>query len=308
MNKKLGLVLPLLVMVIGVFNSKGQSVENGSFENWTLNQKGGFEDPDNWTTSNQWTTNLAAGAGITKSTDAANGKFAAKLITLGVGFAGQPFAAYMINGTLQISKTTGAPNLATAGMPMKTKPAALMGSYKYSAILPGDSAEAVVYLKAINNKGKVDTVAIGTIKLGPAATYTRFRIEILDIMPMATPDSIVIAFFSTNPTNPVHSGQLHLDSLEFDFATSIENWNAKSDVGLSVYPIPASTQVTIELSDFNGAYLLQVFSSMGKLVMQKQVTKAQSIIDISRLNTGHYFFQCANANKVFGSGKFVVED
>lgn len=94
----------------------------------------------------------------------------------------------------------------------------------------------------------------------------------------------------------------NLSSL-FDTTTAIESINQIKFI--SIYPNPASTQITFQFNLLEKKERLLLYNSLGQLVKTINVspnTKEQ-IVDISSLSKGIYLWRMSNGK----SGKFVVE-
>lgn len=78
-----------------------------------------------------------------------------------------------------------------------------------------------------------------------------------------------------------------------------------SQVDSKLYPNPANSIIYIE-SSFDGAVGVQVFDLTGKLILAETLD-AISSINISKINSGVYFYVINNTDGVTSSGKFIKE-
>lgn len=156
-----------------------QEIINAGFENWdTTNNV-----PQNWSTKN---------GEINQSTDRYSGSYAAVIWTWY-----NRLSELLVNGKLL--PFPFADEIHKAGTPISVKPAYLKGVYKYTDVVSGDSAVAIVLLKKYDTiQNKIDTVGYGIKFLRPINTYTPFQVCITDMQPSVMPDSIVIAFSSSS--------------------------------------------------------------------------------------------------------------
>ena len=173
---------------------------NMDFEEWgsPLESAGKYEEPCGgvWATGNGGValSNLTT---TTKTTDAQNGTFAAKMTTvlaLGLISGGSIFA-----GEFELDLGNPA-NSALLGVPFSERPIGLKGYYKYLPV-GGDSANIMVVLTKFNaSSGRRDTIAYGAMPEKSAVdTYTEFNLTLDYNYPMgtATPDTIVVNFTSS---------------------------------------------------------------------------------------------------------------
>ncbi|MCB9233970.1 MAG: hypothetical protein H6581_20105 [Bacteroidia bacterium] len=204
---------------------QSQSLPNPSFESWdTLSGVNGtYETPSGWTTSNLY-SNLIAGMGVQQDGGAHQGFLAARLTTLSIGFAAQPYAGWVINGYPTVdSFGSGTPDILTGGSPLTVQPSRLTGWYKFTASEQFDSATVMIYLKSWNSTlHKRDTVALGFKQLAPAASYTYFQVPIQVVLPFQSADSIVVAIFSSHHPVSKANGMLLLDQLEADTLVALD--------------------------------------------------------------------------------------
>lgn len=104
----------------------------------------------------------------------------------------------------------------------------------------------------------------------------------------------------TYSDNAAVSGVNHyrLEQLDADGRKTYSNVvtvNFDGVSGLSVYPNPATTQVTVKATD-----LVQVYDLSGKLVLSQQPVNGTAVINISKLAKGTYVLKSGKT-----SGKFV---
>lgn len=276
-------------------HTQGQAIPNTNFENWISSGTPppfDWEEPTDWKSTNsltEWTL-----AGVRKTTDAYVGSFACQLSSVNIS-GGWP--SVVCNG---VPELMGDPfsdpsiNIITGGTPISAKPIKLTGFYKFENNNPIDSGYAVVILKKYNSTLQtIDTVGMGDFLFSEKSTFTSFEITINDWLPAVTPDSIVIAFYSTDPKKPyapdLQSIGLIVDSISLVFPpTSIEK---QEDLVLKpvVYPNPASDFLTISL-DESRLYELRLYTIIGqpvKIMTGKGITK----LDVSTLPKGHYFLR-----------------
>lgn len=84
----------------------------------------------------------------------------------------------------------------------------------------------------------------------------------------------------------------------------VEEWNRNAVV--NVYPVPASSVLTVQSNVPGEEATFRVCNSLGELVAEFPVNSAAEIIDIRFLPKGVYYYQLADGNGVMiGSGRFI---
>ena len=73
-----------------------------------------------------------------------------------------------------------------------------------------------------------------------------------------------------------------------------------------VYPNPASDIINFDIGMFKDFQLL-VYNQLGQVVLEDKLTQGNSMINISNLKKGIYFYKLQNTNAKTISGKFVKE-
>ena len=69
-----------------------------------------------------------------------------------------------------------------------------------------------------------------------------------------------------------------------------------SDIELNLFPNPTSDRITIQ-SDYFKNTTLQITDNFGKQMLQQNINKSETIIDLSNYSSGQYFFQLERDNK-----------
>ena len=292
----------LSAIFLSQINTQAQSILNNTFKHWTPSGQPApfnWEEPTDWKSINsmtEWTL-----AGVSKTTDAYVDSFACQLISVNIS-GGLP--SILCNGEPNL---IGSPfsdpsiDIITGGTPITTKPDKLVGYYKFDNNDPSDSGYAVVILKKYNtNLNKPDTVGMGDFLFPEQSTYTKFEIDIDDMMPTATPDSIVIAFYSTDPKKPMGPNfpttGLIVDSLGLWFApNSIEDPENKT-IEAHVYPNPTNQLLVI---DWEGSetYEINVYDVLGQSV-KVATGQGEVRLDVSKFPKGQYFIRMTNQNEI----------
>lgn len=76
---------------------------------------------------------------------------------------------------------------------------------------------------------------------------------------------------------------------------------------VKLYPNPATTYITFELSGSERGYSIQVYSFLGKKMTERQNISQKLTLDLNEFNRGLYMYHLLDASgKIVESGKFQV--
>ena len=190
----------------------GEQMPNGDMELWT-DLGLGYEDPDDWQTPNASTTILQIYS-TTKSTDAAQGTYSAKLETKSVGGFNTPGVITL--GKFNVDYVNFTAYL-TGGIPFTEKPTSLSGSFK-NLPAAGDSTLIIVYFTKYNTaESKTDTIGLGVkFNTETIASWTEFSIPI-NYFNAEEPDTMNLHVVSSNMLNPQEGSTMYIDNLVFGY-------------------------------------------------------------------------------------------
>lgn len=283
------IVFLILVVLFWQFSS-AQQLANSNFESWIKTDL--FEMPNGWTTSNEFSVPIGP-TGVSSDSLSFEGILSARIITTLIGFAAQPYPGFIVNGKMNVTGHYDVDSIYKAGEPFSGRPNALLGYYRYtSEAMIEDWGHAFVILKKYNpSKGSIDTVGYGSnVLLNPTEEFREFRVPITYLMEDVEPDSIVVAFFSTYPKNPLAGGMLWVDHLTFNYTTGREDPEKKENI--MIYPNPVGDRLFV-----NGPVpdRLTIFNSSGRIV---QLKESVSQLDTSSLPPGIYFLQIENDQQI----------
>jgi len=267
------------------------SLSNSGFEQWdSSNQAPPFDwhQPSDWSSTNPATEFNTAG--ITKSTDAHSGNFAARIITQNI------FGVYHAGGLVSGHAHAFAfPDYTiypiTGGQSVTGKPMHVSGYYKFSSTSANDSALLFVINKKWNvANSSYDTIGYSRLALAPVSSYTLFDLDIADWDNLNDPDSIVVAFFSSNPDTAFTGtgGVLLVDDVQIGFTSS-----AESNIGyhsITVFPNPVNSNLFIQSEDKINS--ISVFNILGMNVFEnRNINSTHSQIDVCNLSFGVYILE-----------------
>jgi hypothetical protein len=271
-----------------------QTITNSDFENWTPSGKEppfDWSEPTGWTSSNsmtEWTS-----AGVRKVTSAYHGSAAVAIASVMIS---EGWYSMICNGTPEKVFDFSAPrlNIITGGEPISIKPSKLTGYYKFTSQTAGDSAYAIIILKKWNSlAGHTDTIGWGAKTLGPAANYTKFEVMV-NYEFTTQPDSVVIAFYSTDPAKPAkpaqftQRGELTIDFISLDDAAGVKP--EQTAVSYSISPNPAQDKVTIKSKNQEEINAV-LYTSDGKSLGNYRGIGSLTIISSAAVKPGIYFLK-----------------
>ncbi len=248
--------LPIIAFMFASASAFAQIPNNG-FENWTTS--GSYSNPDGWGDINSRTASKSVYT-CTKGTPGSSGAAYLKLVSKTVsGMGVMPGIA--TSGVLDM--TTFQPK---SGFAFAQRPLKLTGSWQYMAS-GSDAGYVAVYLTKWNSTKKTRDIISETKKTlsGMAMSWASFSIT-LTYSSWEMPDSAIIVL-SASGTKPVASSYLYVDNLSFSGTATGVNAIENYATTISVYPNPATDQITIELSPKNSATVqLQLIDITGKLI------------------------------------------
>ena len=272
------------------FNSMAQ-LSNPGFEHWDDSGKPApfdWKQPTGWISTNSLTEWTAAN--IKPYQPALAGDYSLQLISVNIG-GGWPTA--VCNGNPKLISDFSEPSIdiITGGEPINYRPVRISGNYWFDGHAT-DKAYGVVILKKYNAaQQKYDTLGIGDKLFDPNLGFESFDIDILYASGIDQPDSIVVAFYSTDPENPKgfiagKKGFL-IDELVVDGAVGIcDCYEEESDY--VVYPNPSQNTVEIQTHNQDEIKAIHIFTMLGQKVLSEE---GNTQINIAHLNAGNYVIQ-----------------
>lgn len=301
-------IFHIILFVLVSLSASAQLLPNSGFEIWSTD--GPFGIPDEWTSSNEFTFNLTNTISLQSSTEYIEGSLSAFLYTTNLGFAGAPYAGWLVNGIPQLDYSTGLLDFFKAGTGFSEKPQVFKGYYRFeNNYVSTDSARVYVFLKKFDALTQhSDTVAIGFLKLGPSSIFSQFELPIYDLVPAVSPDSIVIAFTTTDVLEPVSGGVLWIDDLDYESQTGSVKEAIKPQILIS--PNPATEKITVQPKGITGIVKVNIYNSLGELVKLARMNQVDVPYDISLigLHRGVYFVKLIDGNTVLETKKLIVQN
>ena len=294
--------LLIAFLLLAGLSMNGQTITNPGFENWTTTSSYITDTlPTNW-----WSFFCNT---VKQTTDACQGMYATKIQGM---FSCGIAPGIMVNG----QAPTNYGSFMESGTPFTSKPSTFSGYYKYNDQGTGDSAEVTVVLKRYNSTlMQRDTVAYSVKTLPATASYTLFTVNIDDLMPGVSPDSIIIMFNSSKHymwnDSTWELPILYVDRINMAETPMSITENGNLLFQSFVYPNPfsetAKLSIDATLSELESA-ILTIFDLNGKKVMDYgSITSNKLQIHQQNLSKGSYFYQITAKNEFISRGKFIVQ-
>lgn len=262
-----------------------QTIPNNSFETW--NAGPGYEDPDQWTTLNPFST-TGAPITVTKSLNAQDGSFAMQLES-------KATSTDTIAATAWLGGANG------RGLPFTQRPGYFNVHAQYFPI-GGDTAH--IYVEFWKNNGTASTrVGDAMVRLlGNLASYT-LSSTLISWYGTTAPDSVRIVVLASSLYEPMPGTILLVDNMTFSGAAGIhDHTNA---VNISVYPNPAKDIVRFDSPE--ALSVIEIYDLSGRMVAAHEVNGQEAMINTSVLEAGIYIYSVKDTdNKVINRGKLNV--
>lgn len=112
---------------------------------------------------------------------------------------------------------------------------------------------------------------------------------------------------------PLVTGSLNLDAITIDNFPCDNNLfiesgrKAITETDIKIYPNPAKTEFTIELSSDNLYFYLSMFDLNGKEVMRNEINQLRTTFSTSYLQEGIYFIRLVNGNEIFNKKLLIIK-
>lgn len=287
-----------IILLVAFSHTKAQVIPNGGFEIWT--NPNGYNVPESWGNMNAKTASSSiytCTKGTPGSVDAAYLKLISKAVT-GMGVV----PAVAVSGTLD-PVTMAYDN----GFAINTRPTSLSGKWQYMAN-GNDAAVIKVFLTRWNPTTQLRET-VGTINQtlpGMVMVWGNFNFPITYTSP-ETPDSCLI-YLSASGATPEAGSYLYVDALNLVAPLATENF--KTTAGFSVYPNPASSNLTLDLSTLNAIpESIKISDLQGKIVSEtKNITSEIQNIALSNLANGMYFINITTKEGMSFIQKFIKNE
>lgn len=279
-------------ILIGMF-AQAQVLPNPGFENWTA--VGSYQNPNNWNNLNPNTSPLGVLTCL-KATgaDVHSGSSAIKLVTKSV--LGQNANGIATTGTISI-----APPGVSGGVSYSGRPDSIAGWYKYTSV-GGDNGFVQLLLYGVTGTDTVGFIRFQT-PASTVGTYTRFSAAIVYYNTNAV-DKAQWLLSSSGGFTAVVNSTLFVDDLEL--ITNNTNGIAPIEANfLTISPNPVTTELKIE--NFSAKLQFTLYNSIGEAIKTASLLKGNSVLDLSALANGIYYFSALDTEKnSVQKGKFIL--
>jgi hypothetical protein len=275
------LTLLLTFNLLAFSNAQTTLFEEG-FENWS--SLTGYEEPTDWLTSNFLYGFLipAPPATVLKSTDAAQGAFAAKLVAV------------------DINDSTRIRGFMLYNIPFTQRPTNISGSHKFTS--NGDTLNLTVFFSKFDPTGDTSATigGYGIQLTETVSNYTNFSAPI-QYQSSETPDSLTIFISSTD--QQLSSGFTYfIDNLKLEGPAGI--FDATNNKSLGIYPNPCNQSFILPAQKATAIVRLNDVS--GKLIQEVTLIAGEREIATSQLANGVYFVELNVDNVKIGTQRIVV--
>jgi type IX secretion system substrate protein len=307
--KKSILIAAVLILTLTSFIFGQGVIPTPDFETWaTHGTTTTWQEPVGWKSIDSFAVQLTAPAPVTKdSINPHGGSYDIQLQTK--TFFGQNYPGAACTGNFNIVTLSPLVYTITGGFPATTKAAALAGWYRDSLVGTGDTAYIIsFYTKWDNTLGKRDTVAYGGMKIGTSnLSWTHFQFNIInDSINAVAPDSGMVVLISGRVPGTIVGTTLWVDDLSL--LTGIDDVDPLNS-NYDLYPNPVSRNLYVKNNNFiRKNAVMNIYDEMGRNVNAYNLNDNLSVLNISSLSSGIYFYQIISTNQsIMKKGKFIVE-
>ena len=320
-------MLTILLLALAVNSAYSQSnVPNGDFENWynvVISASLNYDDlgtgpADNWLSTLNSLAAVPPTAGgpgpvtVFKTTDKYSGTYAARAVS--ANFPLGPVTIF-IPGMIGTAVMDMVGVKALLGRPCADcRPLHLKGYYKFEPV-NGDSCSAVILLSKWNAAAKKrDTIGYGKwVQKSPVTHYTEFDVPVsytgrgaIDTMTVLIVSSAGFDVVSFVGSVGQVGNTMYVDALMLEYPSGVQQM-LMPEVGVRVYPNPASDILHIKLSMEVKDGSLEVYNVAGKLAGSYAVSQEENAIPVYSLPNGTYYFRLMDGKEIMNTGSFVIK-
>jgi len=297
-------VLLFIAIVSAIVQGYSQIIPNNSFEQWKTNSFPQYEEPLPWNTTNPYTS-LVGQPNVTKSEDAFDGSYSARLETVEIQVSTYTFYApgvltfadFNINFATQQYSFGG-------GLPLQTKVSRLDGKFKYQSV-ENDSASVLIYCYRHPEGEAIDTIGVGLAYLHDAENWTDFSVY-MQYFNDHTPDSFNVLLLSSGTFQLGYmppGSVLYVDDISVDTTFSAVKLNPSQQA--KIYPNPTSGKLYIEISNNINEGMLSIYDMIGNIAKEVDFSGSSVITDVGNLPNGVYTYKITDQSKIPITGTFV---
>ena len=293
------------ILSIFMYAASAQEIPNSSFEVWESFDT--YEEPESWSTPNEFAT-LVPGTPppVTKSEDAADGMYSAKLENILIEFGPMKFyvPGLLTLADFEVDFLTGDFSFG-GGIYMPYDIQYLAGKYKFMAA-GNDTASAVIYSYNHPEGEEADTTGIGHMLFLSAGDWTDFTIPMM-LLNDNQPDTFNVFILSSmamgTDSIPVGSA-LYVDMLSIQTTVGLFNLTDKR-VDMKAFPNPTTDRITFKTDETGVDRSLRIFDMNGRELRNEEFNGQSISIGVSDLPKGQYTYVLQEDKDLLNSGSFI---
>ncbi len=283
-------IVSILVSVLFTVTAFAQ-IPNNDFESWV--SVSGYSSPNGWDNLNRITYNSS-------------------IYTCMEGAPGYTGSSFLFLATKTIPGRGLVPGVAVcgtldtltykpvSGFVFSARPQYLSYYMQYMPAVPTDPSSVKVLLTKWNSSLlKRDSIAYGeSYYSGMAHTWVNSTTA-LNYYSGDYPDSAIIVISSSDSV-PQNFSTIYIDKLEFiGTVQGIDHLSSPSDY-FSIYPNPASDNITIGLNDELKKGEIKIINLLGETVFSQYISKTKTVtLNVEELTAGIYFIQLKSENNFY---------
>ena len=263
-----------------------QVIPNGSFENWTSQAGGIYQDPTGWGTYNFASITGTAPATATKVAGINSGTFAVKLETAIEDFNNDSEDDTLL-GTTFLGDLNFLAGTFVDGAAFTARPDSLIAWYKYAPATGDDMGIRLTLSKWNPATQTRDEIATAEYIDPMAVTnYTRKAIALVYSSTLI-PDTLSLAL-SASTITPQDGSTLWVDEVSF-VTNSTAGLSPKQETPVLIYPNPAKESVNITLA--KDASII-IYNALGMQIDTMKATAGKTLtISTAKFDNGVYLLK-----------------
>ncbi|MDP2724534.1 MAG: T9SS type A sorting domain-containing protein [Bacteroidales bacterium] len=293
-------ILTLLVIVGLATMLQAQSLPNGSLETWQDFTVGSitFQQPESWNTPNAFTA-MAGVTVVTRSTDAYDGTYSARLETKNVIM--QFVAPGLITlATFNVNLTTFEYSFSN-GLALSEKVNTLTGMYKYQGA-QNDSSSLLIYCYR-KDGDTYDTIGMGYSFLHDAADWTPFELT-MNYFNDHQPDTFNVLIMSSGAASLNPGSVMFVDSLRINTNVGIINPETPR-LAVNSFPNPTSDKITFEVAQASSDRVLTFYDIQGKKLGEVSFPSTSLEVNLKGYPSGTLLYRIVDPKNGMATGSVV---
>jgi hypothetical protein len=288
------IITSILAVSFGI-TAFAQQIPNSGFETWS-----DPKNPDNWAT---WESSIGSTLGLASKDTASKVEGLASVKIKTDSIQAGP-TKRLIPGFVLFGTTVYAPPapLQLLEKPFAGRPDSLFFSYRYTV---NGLDSALLEISASGPSGNL--LGAGTSLPSTSGGWITVTIDLAPYyLASGSADSLSLLFSSSNGSG-VAGSLLNVDAIRFGYKTSsvgISDLAAK--INLSVYPNPASHQLTVTSEQTESDIYFEMTDVNGRIVLAKNIKNGNHTFNVSQLENGNYFYRISADGIVVKSNNLSI--